>query len=356
MMNQPPSSPRVPGSETLPEASINEQMIDEGAMATPSVAMAPLPSAQDTPAPSSAWGGRLRDLWRMIILNPKMAVGLVIVLIFLLDAIFAPLFIHANPYAFSSDSLAPPSAQHWLGTTQQGQDVFLQLILGARVSIFVGFGVGIVATILSIIVGVAAGYAGGGWLDGILSMLTNIFLVLPGIVLAIVLASYLPVKGPIPIAVFLTVTGWAWGARVLRAQTLSLRNRDFVEAARASGEGIWHILLAEILPNEIAIVVSGFIGTVVYVILAEATLEFIGVGDPTIVSWGTMFYWAQNGDALVQGAWWWFVPPGLCIALIGAGLSLINFGIDEVANPRLRREAKPKKVKALAKTAKEEVA
>jgi len=124
-----------------------------------------------------------------------------------------------------------------------------------------------------------------------------------------------------------------------------MRKRDFVEAARSSGESAFRLIFFEILPNEIAIVAAGFVGTVIYVILAEAGLEFLGLGDPNIISWGSMFYWAQNNDALLQGAWWWFLPPGLCIALLGAGLAFINYGIDEVANPRLRREPKPKAVK-----------
>src|SRR2546421_60113 len=142
------------------------------------------------------------------------------------------------------------------------------------------------------------------------------------------------------------------GARVLRAQTLSMRRREFVEAARASGETSLRIIFAEILPNEIAIVAAGLVGTVIYAILAEVGLEFLGLGDVTTVSWGTIFYWAQNNEALLLGAWWWFLAPGCCVALLGAGLAFINFGIDELANPRLRRErlakkpAKAKKVEA----------
>jgi peptide/nickel transport system permease protein len=159
--------------------------------------------------------------------------------------------------------------------------------------------------------------------------------------LAIVLASYFP-RGPLTIALVITFTSWAWGARVLRSQTLSMRSREFVTAARASGESRWRIIFAEIFPNEISIVAANFVSTTLYVILAEASLEFLGLGDATTVSWGSLFYWAQKDDALFLGQWWWFVPPGLCIALLGAGLALINNGIDEVADPRLRSEPKPK--------------
>lgn len=142
---------------------------------------------------------------------------------------------------------------------------------------------------------------------------------------------------------FVTViTGWSWGARVLRSQTLTMRNREFVEAAKASGESSMRIIYFEIFPNLIAIVAAELLGTIIYAILAETGLEYLGLGDVTSTSWGTMFYWAGNNDALLLGAWWWFLPAGLCIALLGAGLAFINFGIDEIANPRLRKEPKPK--------------
>jgi peptide/nickel transport system permease protein len=288
---------------------------------------------------------RLRDLWRLLTQNPKAFFGVCVVLFFVLVAIFGPLFIHTNPSAFSSDVLSPPSSDHLLGTTQTGQDVFSQLVVGTRVSILWGFFTGLIVTILSITIGLAAGFF-GGVVDDVLSLIINVFLVLPGLPLAIVLASYLSsFRGPLTISLVITLSGWAWGARVLRAQTLSMRRRDFVEAARSGGESAFRLIFFEILPNEIAIVAAGFVGTMVYVILAEAGLEFLGLGDPNVISWGTMFYWAQNNDALLQGAWWWFVAPGLCIALLGAGLTFINYGIDEIANPRLRREPKPKAVK-----------
>jgi peptide/nickel transport system permease protein len=299
--------------------------------------------------------GRLGDLWRTITLNPKVMVGLCIVIFFVLVAILGPILLHHDPNALSSDTLQPPSSAHWLGTTQTGQDVFSQVVYGTRSSVFWGFLTAVVVTLISITVGVAAGYF-GGVIDEILSLLTNVFLVLPSVPLAIVLASFIPYKGPLTVAIVLMITSWAWGARVLRSQTLSLRKRDFIEAAKASGETNFRIIFFELLPNELAIVAAGFVGTAIYVILAEVGLEFIGLGNPTVVSWGSMFYWAQNNDALLLGAWWWFIPPGLCIALLGAGLTFINFGIDEIANPRLRREPKPKALKTKAIEAKEAVA
>ena len=268
----------------------------------------------------------------------KIRLGLGIIGLFVLVAIFAPLIAHQDPEAFSYDALQPPSLAHLLGTTQTGQDVFSQMVYGTRVTLLVGFSVGLIATAFSVIIGLTAGYF-GGLVDEILSLLMNVFLVMPALPLAIVLSGYLELtnlRGPVPVAIVLVITGWAWGARVLRAQTLSMRQRDFVSAARASGENPLYIIFAEILPNEIAIVFSSLIFTVIYAILAEIGLEFLGLSDVTVPSWGNILYWASNGNALLLEAWWWFVPPGLCIALLGAGLAFINFGIDEITNPRLR--------------------
>ena len=278
---------------------------------------------------------RPRTLAATLLRSLRMRIGLGIFAVFALVAIFGPLIVHTDPQAMSSAALQPPSAAHLLGTTQTGQDVLSQLVNGARTSLTVGFVAGFIATALSVIFGVTSGYLGGAVDEGI-SMVSNIFLVIPALPLLIVLASYLTAKGPLTIGLVISVTGWAWGARVMRAQTLSMRKRDFVEAARASGESSIRIIFAEILPNELAIVASSFIGTVIYAIITEASLAFLGLSDVTMTSWGTMLYWAENNNALLVGAWWWFVPPGLCIALVGAGLALVNFGIDEVTNPRLR--------------------
>jgi len=287
---------------------------------------------------------RLRDTWRLVTLNRKVSIGLAILAFFVLLSIVGPLFLRQDPNAFSVDRLDPPSAAHWLGTTQTGQDVLTQLLVGTRFSLLMGFVIGTLTMIISIIIGLASGYF-GGLIDEVLSLITNVFLVLPTLPLAILLAAFAAYRGPLTIVIVLTVTGWSWGARVLRAQTLSMRNRDYVEAARASGETTLRIIFFEILPNEISIVAAELLGTVIYAILAETGLEFLGLGDITSTSWGTMLYWAGNNDALLLGAWWWFLPPGLCIAVLGAGLAFINFGIDEVANPRLRTEPKSKSAK-----------
>jgi peptide/nickel transport system permease protein len=229
----------------------------------------------------------------------------------------------------------PPSAAHWFGTTHLGQDVFSQILVGTRGVMVVGLTAGVVATILSIIVGVTAGYLGGGW-DDTLSALSNVFLVIPALPLIIIVASSFENAGATIVALVIGFTSWAWGARVLRAQTLSLRRRDYIDASRATGETTWRIVLFEILPNLTAIIASSFVGTVIFAVMSEITLAFIGISSVSTWNWGTILFWAQGQQALAQGAWWWFVPAGLAIAFLGTALSLINFGIDEFVSPRLR--------------------
>ena len=237
----------------------------------------------------------------------------------------------------------PPSSSHWLGTTLLGQDVWSQLLNSTRPTLVVAFLAGLVATALSILVGVSAGYLGGSPDEG-LSLLSNVFLAIPGLPLLIVLASYVPGADTsiIVIGLIVALTGWAWGARVLRARTLSLRNRDFVEAARVSGEGRLRIILAEVMPNLLPIIASSFLFTTLYAIGAYVTLAFLGLaGVPTSSppgpwNWGIMLQQVFDNNAVNTGYWWWWLPPGICIALVGTSLALLNFGIDEFINPRLR--------------------
>jgi peptide/nickel transport system permease protein len=267
--------------------------------------------------------------------NPKAAIGVVIFGIYALFAIIGPWVAPYNPSARGNDLVQGPSAQHWFGTTHLGQDVFSQVLVGTRGVMFVGVLSALVATVLSVIVGVTAGYM-GGWVEEVLSALSNVILVLPALLLIIIITSALQGAGDWLVTLIIGFTSWAWGARVLRAQTLSLRQRDYVEAARASGEKTWRIIVFEILPNLTAVIASSFVGTVIFAVMTEITLAFIGIGGGSDWNWGTILFWAQSQQALDQGAWWWFVPAGLAIAILGTSLSLINFGIDEFVNPRLR--------------------
>jgi len=267
--------------------------------------------------------------------DKRAAVGAGIITFFVLLAVFGPLLV-GDPNDLVGVPLQPPSAEHLLGTTGQGQDVLAQLIVGTRTSLLIGFSVGLTVVFVGALIGVTAGYAGGR-LDSVLSMLFNVFLVIPGLPLAIVIAAYLP-SGPLTLGFVLVIAGWAWNARVLRAQTLALRNRDFVAAAVVAGESGWRIVTVEILPNMTSLIVSQVIGGTVYAIGAQVGLEFLGLGDVSAVTWGTNLYWAQNDSALLTGAWWTFAPTGLCVALVGFGLTMLNSGFDEITNPRLRLE------------------
>ncbi len=265
----------------------------------------------------------------------KASVGALILVLFALLAVVGP-FLVGDPTALVAVPLEPPSSAHWLGTTGQGQDVLAQTVVGTRVSLVIGFGVGILVVLVGSLVGVAAGYFGGR-VDGMLSLLFNVFLVIPGLPLAIVLAAYLP-SGPLTVAAVLVFTGWAWNARVVRGQTLSLRRRDFVLASVVSGESSLRIITREILPNMTSLLVAQVIGSSVYAIGALVGLEFLGLGDVSSVTWGTNLYWASNDSALLTGAWWTYVPTGVCVALVGFGLVMLNSGFDEITNPRLQME------------------
>ena len=280
---------------------------------------------------------RLPGWLRSILRNRKATVGLAIIVFFFLVAAFAPVISPTAPQRMVGRPHDAPSEQYVFGTTRQGQDVFAQIVHGTVMTLRVGFLTGSIIMVIAIGIGLTAGFVGGAVDEGLM-LVTNIFLVLPGLPLIIVVAALIEKPGAETIILVLALTSWAWGARVLRSQTLALRNAEFVEAARVSGEPTWRIIVFEILPNMTSLVASSWIGAVLYAILAEAALAFIGIGDPNAITWGTILYWAQNNQALLTGAWWTFVPPGLAIALVGLALTLINYGIDEITNPRLAKD------------------
>lgn len=302
-------------------------------MSIPTSSVEPATGGQDATARPAGRPARRRRF--RFVANGKVAVGLAVVGVYAVLAVIGPWIAPYDPDARSADLLAPPSARHWFGTTHLGQDVFSQVLVGTRGVMLVGLTAGLVATALSVLVGVTAGYLGDLWDDG-LSALSNVFLVIPALPLVIIVTSTIDQAGDLVVAVVIGLTSWAWGARVLRAQTLSLRRRDYVEAARATGEHTWRIIGFEILPNLTAVIASGFVGTVIFAVMSEITLAFIGISSVSPWNWGTILFWAQSQQALAQGAWWWFVPAGLAIALLGTALALINFGIDEFVSPRLR--------------------
>jgi peptide/nickel transport system permease protein len=274
--------------------------------------------------------------------SPKIIIGLAMLAAFFVLAVVGPWVAPYNPSASLSTTNGvpqPPSAAHWLGTTQVQQDVFSQLLSGARSTFLVAFLAGVVATVLSVVIGICAGYWHGRWADHTLSMLANFFLVLPALPLLIVIFGFLPPSGgsnDLLIGLIIAITGWAWGARVLRAQTLSLRSRDYVESARIIGERGWRVIGFELLPNLMPVVAASFLFTVLYGVGTYTALAFLGLVNPEHWSWGSMLFEAQNSDAELSGYWWWYIPPGLMVAFLGTSLALLNFGIDEFINPRLR--------------------
>jgi peptide/nickel transport system permease protein len=282
--------------------------------------------------------------WRR--LPTKAKFGAVLLGLFVLAGIIGPFVMPYDP-SFQNPapdlSLHAPYAAHLLGTTQSGQDVLSQMLEGIRLTLVLAFLVGVVATVLSVIVGVTSAFLGGVW-DEVLSLLTNVFLVIPALPLLIVLLGYLQDKGQTATILVLSFLSWPWGARVIRAQTLAIRNRDFISAARETGEKTWRIITWEIVPNEVSLIAASFVNTVLYAIGASVALAFIGVTDLNSWSLGTVLYWAQSQQALQLGAWWWFVPPGLAVALIGMSLVLLNTGIDELGNPRLRDAASASRI------------
>jgi len=289
----------------------------------------------DAPSPWKVFARVASTIWS----NGKARIGLVVRGLFILIAVFAPLI---APYGASEngfDRSADATAAHWLGTTAAGEDVLSQLIWGSQISIFVGLVAGLFSTIIAVFIGLSWGYVRGFGAD-VINFVVNLFLVIPGLPLMIVIAAYLSGGGIGMIIIVVVITGWAWGARVLRSQTQSLRSRDFVTAAVFSGERPFRIVFREILPNMTSLIVGNFFGAATAAILAEAGLEYLGLGDSSIVSWGTMLFWAQNSNALLTGQWALLFAPGLCIALLATSLTLINFGVDGISNPRLREGAK----------------
>ncbi|WP_377267686.1 dipeptide/oligopeptide/nickel ABC transporter permease/ATP-binding protein [Peterkaempfera sp. SMS 1(5)a] len=274
-------------------------------------------------------------LWRALRGSRKATAGAVILLLFAVMAAFPGLFTSVRDANALDAPRLGPSTGHLLGTTALGQDIWSQLIYGTRQSLVIALVAGFLATVLSVLVGVSAAYL-GGLLDDLLSVLINVVLVIPAFPLIIILAKYAGRGSLTVMLTVLVVTGWSYGANQMRAQALSLRNRDFLEAARVRGERRSYIIVAEVLPTMTSLIVANFMGAALYSVLSAAGLQFLGLGDPNSASWGTMLYWAQNQQALQTGSPLWSVAPGLCVALLGASFALINHAFDEIGNPALR--------------------
>ncbi len=309
-----------------------------------------VPSTGELVRPARTSGARsalsaLAATWQRLPGTAK--AGVIMLGVFILVAIIGPELTPYNPTTTTPLSAASPSAAHLLGTTQTGQDVLSQMLVGVRLTLELAFWVGVIATAASVIVGVSAAFLRGIW-DEALSLLTNVFLVLPALPLLIVLLGFLngtsAGQGQLPVILVLSALGWPWGARVVRAQAMTIRSRDFIAAARETGERSWRVIAFEIIPNMVSLIAASFVNTVLYAVGASVALAFVGLTDPNSFSLGTIMYWAQLGNAAQSSLWWWYVPPGLTVALLGTALVLVNTGIDELSNPRLRDARRATKI------------
>jgi len=299
------------------------------------------------PPAAGVTGARsLRRMTRAVTSNRKATAGTLLLVLFCLVAAFPGVIARDDPNAEIYGRALGPSLQHLLGTTALKQDIFAQVVFGTRPVLLIAFGVGLGATVIATLIGVAAAYLGGAW-DGALSLITDVLLVIPLFPLLIIIGSYLHGAGTGVMIAVITLTGWSYTARQLRAQALSLRSRDFLEAARVRGERSLYIIVVEIIPTMTSLLVASFLTNALYAVLFSSSLQFIGLGDPSVTSWGTMLYWAENNEAFQTGQALWIIVPGLCIVALGAGFALLNYAFDEIGNPALRpvRSMRGKRVK-----------
>ena len=279
--------------------------------------------------------------WLLLLLsNPKSRGGIIVLSGIILLALIAPWIAHGNPNDFSLlDARQSPSFHHLFGTTDQGSDIFSQVMWGARTSLVLGAAAAALATVLATTLGILAAYS-GGIVDDIINLITSVFLVIPTIPLLIVVSSYMHTRSGLTMVLILGLTLWGFEARILRGQALALRNRDFILSAKVAGEGTWRIIFGEFVPNMISRIAAAFVLVFYIAILTEAGLEFLGLGDMNHASWGVTMYWAQVNSSFLQGEWWPFLFPGIALAATVAALVFILAGVDEVSNPRLRKDRK----------------
>jgi peptide/nickel transport system permease protein len=289
--------------------------------------------------------GRRRHVpgWLTLLLgNPKSRFGFVLVGFMVVVGVIAPWISVNNPTDFNILAThQAPSWHHLFGTTDQGSDIFSQVVLGTRRSLILGAAAALLATTLAASLGILAAYS-GGIIDEIVNFLTNVFLVIPTIPLLIVISSYLKARGMTTMILVLGLTLWSFEARILRGQALSLKSRDFVQAAKVAGESTWRIVFGELMPNMISRIAAAFVLVFYIALLVDAGLEFLGLGDTSHVSWGMVLYWAQTNSTVLQGEWWPFLFPGLALVLTVVGLVFLLAGIDEISNPRLRKPGRSK--------------
>jgi peptide/nickel transport system permease protein len=278
---------------------------------------------------------KLGDFWRLYRRSTLGKLGLVIVLSFIVVALAAPWIAPYDPFAFVGDPFVKPSSTHFFGTDQVGRDIFSRVIFGTRISLLVGLVASAMAVGLGTVIGLVSGYL-RGWVDNALMRVTDLFIILPALPLMLIMASILG-KGIQNIIIVITVVGWTATARMVRSQTMSLKERPFIEASRAIGSSDLHTIIRHIVPNVFPLVFANGMIAIVDAILSEAGLSFLGFGDPSRPSWGMVLHFADTAGATVNGYWWYIIPPGLCIMLLVMGFAFISYSTDQILNPRLRR-------------------
>jgi peptide/nickel transport system permease protein len=299
------------------------------------------PTHQPLPSPLAAPSSKRRRFgvppWLALLLrNPKARTGLLMLTVIVLLGAIAPFIADAaSATGFSLATRQAPSWHHLFGTTDQGTDVWAEVVFGARRSLALGAMAAVIATVLATSLGVFAAYA-GGVVDDAINLVTNVFFVIPTIPLLIDVVAFLHTRGLLTLTLVIALTLWAFEARILRGQALTLKNRDFILAAKVSGESTWRIVFGELMPNMISRIAAAFVLVFYIAILVEAGLEFLGLGDLQKASWGVALYWATVNSSVLQGEWWSFLFPGLAIGFTVLALTLVLAGIDEVSNPRLR--------------------
>ena len=270
-------------------------------------------------------------------LNIKGLAGLILLIILILVAVFASWLTPYNPRAMGElqDILQPPGRDHFLGTDEVGRDVLSLILYGARISLLVGFAAAFLSILIGTVIGLAAGYF-GGWVDDLLMRLTDLFVVIPRLPLVLITVAVL---GPnlFNTIFVIGILIWAGTARIIRVQTLSLKERQFVERARSLGAGDWHIVRRHILPNVLPLVFANTVLIIATAIYLESTVSFLGLGDPTHISWGMILHYAFTNAAMVYGAYWYVVPPGVMIVLTVLSFTMCGYALDEILNPKLRR-------------------
>jgi peptide/nickel transport system permease protein len=287
------------------------------------------------PAPEAAKPKKKHETLYFALRNGKLRVGLSVLLLFVVLTCVGPLLTERAPYDYVTPGAQPPSAQFWFGTTTLGQDVYSQFVHGLSATFLVGIIGGGLGTFIGVLIGFTAGYR-GGLVDELLNMLTNVVIVIPTLAILLIIAAYLRVRGILAESIFIGCTAWPWAARAIRAQTFSLRTREFVDLAKLSGMKPGKIVFTEIAPNMMSYLLLVFILQFGGAILTAATLDFIGLGPTDGISLGLMMNNAVLWGALLLGVWWWFVPPGIAITAIVGALYVMNVGLDEVFNPKLR--------------------